>query len=156
MKNQKLSKNFRLWSIVSIFFLAITFSAVFTDSVSAQSGGAAGLIPCGNGSDSANRCTLCHLVLGFQGLISYGFKIFVVLALLMLVVGGVLYIISAGDKGLIDTAKGIMKNTLYGFVFVLLAWLIVNYTIFLLGANVGVDHDSTKTWNNFTCSTSTS
>jgi hypothetical protein len=132
--------------------LTFIFVGFFAHSVSA-----AGLVPCGDGNDpngtgTNQQCTLCHLVLGIQGLIDYGFKIFVGLALLMMVVGGVLYIVSAGDHGLIDMAKGILKNTLYGFAFVLLAWLLVNYTIFLLGANVGIDVAG-RTWDNFTCST---
>lgn len=150
VKKQKTKKISSVWIIVPLFLLMIIFGGLVFHSVSAAviEGG---LVPCGNGSAMADRCTLCHLVLGIQGLINYGFKIFVALALLMVVVGGVIYIVSTGDHGLIDMAKGILKNTLFGFAFVLLAWLLVNYTIFLLGANVGVEQGSTKTWNDFTC-----
>lgn len=137
--------------IIFSLLLAVVLGGLVFDSVSAVSGGAAGLIPCGNTSDPNNRCTLCHLVLGFKNIIDYGFNIFIFLALLMLVVAGVMYIISTGDQGLMTTAKGIMMNTLFGFAFVLLAWLLVNFTIYMLGANVGVERDSTKTWNNFIC-----
>lgn len=141
----------RTWIMLSVFVLAVVLGGVIGGVVLAQTPPIeGGLVPCGNGSDPANRCTLCHLVLGIRDLIDYGFKIFVGLGLLMMVVGGVLYIVSAGDKGLIDTAKNIMKNTAYGFVFVLSGWLLVNFTIMLLGANVGID-TTDKTWDKFTC-----
>jgi len=148
MKTKNISQ---IWMIAPVFLLVIIFVGFFANSVSA-----AGLVPCGDGNDPAQRCTLCHLVLGFKDIIDWGFKIFVVVALLMLVVGGVMYIVSAGDQGLIGTAKGVLKNTLFGFAFVLLAWLLVNFTIYLLGANVGIDQGSTKTWYNFTCNSTPS
>lgn len=120
---------------------------VFHSTLAAES---EGLVKCGNDSDPSNRCTLCHLVLGFKTIIDYGFVIFVTLALLMVVVGGVMYIISAGDQGLIGTAKGILKNALFGFCFVLLAWFLVNFTIYILKANVGVEGTG-KLWYKFTC-----
>jgi hypothetical protein len=140
-----MKKIFKNKIIITLLFGAIIFGGFWANSVLA-----AGLVPCGDGNDPANRCTLCHLILGFQSVIDYGFNILVFVALAMLLGAGILYIFSTGDQGLIGTAKSMMKNTLFGFAFVLLAWLFVNTTILILGANVGIGKTGV-TWNSFTC-----
>lgn len=138
-------KIFQTKIIAFVFLLMIVSGFLAADSVSAQ-----GLVPCGNGNDPSQRCTICHLVLGFKGLIDYGFRIVIFLALVSLLAAGILYIVSTGDQGMIGTAKGVMKNTLIGFAFVLLGWLLVNTTILILGANVGIGQTGAS-WNSFTC-----
>lgn len=138
-----------------MLFAAIIFAGLFVSSIPALADGEAGLIPCGNGDAYADRCTLCHLVKGFKGLIDYGFNIFIFVALATLLAAGIFYIVSTGNQEMMGKAKTIMMNTLFGFAFVLLGWLLVNFTIYILGANVGVD-DKTKTWYQFECVSDTS
>lgn len=165
MKNQKKIIAAGLFFVAAILLILIipisgadAQSSTTTDETS--KGGAAGLVPCGNGSDYADRCTLCHLVVGFDKLIDYGFNILIFVALAALLAAGVLYVISAGDQGMITTAKGIMKNTLFGFAFVLLGWLMVNFTLYVLGGkdsnkdgipDLGFAQDGDGRWDQFQC-----
>jgi len=47
------------------------------------------------------------------------------LAILMIIFGGIMYIVSSGDSGRIDTAKNIVVYAIVGLVVVLLAYAIV-------------------------------
>lgn len=163
MKNRK---QFFPTKIVFLMLVAmIFFGGLSLDLSPASAAGEAGLVPCGNGSDYADRCTLCHLVVGFDKLIDYGFNILIFVALAALLAAGVLYVISAGDQGMITTAKGIMKNTLFGFAFVLLGWLMVNFTLYVLGGkdsnkdgipDLGFAQDGDGRWDQFQCISDTS
>lgn len=50
-----------------------------------------------------------------------------VLSVLMIIVGGVMYITSAGDSGKADKAKGIIVSAIIGLVVAILAYAIVIY-----------------------------
>ncbi|TSC73464.1 MAG: Uncharacterized protein G01um101470_70 [Parcubacteria group bacterium Gr01-1014_70] len=50
----------------------------------------------------------------------------VILALVMLVIGGVEYVASAGNTSLLGDAKGRMLNALLGLLLALASWLILN------------------------------
>jgi hypothetical protein len=80
----------------------------------------------------------------------------------MLVIAGIVYIVSAGDEGMMTTAKGLLKNAVIGFAIILGAWLIVNTVLWIIGTKekehpeggtLGIQIDS---WNNFSCSTQSS
>lgn len=102
-----------------------------------------GIITCGKAGQP--MCTLCDLIIGINTVIKYGLGIAVAVALTVIVVGAVMYIVSAGDTGMIEMAKSAMKNAVIGLIIVLAAWLIINYLIVnVLGA--------TRTgWSTFTC-----
>lgn len=91
-----------------------------------------GLIPCGNAGQ--NPCTLCDFFVMFQGLMQWGLDILFILAGAGIVISGILYIISAGDPGLMTKAKGYIKMCIIGLVIVLSAWLIVNTVMWIMGA----------------------
>jgi hypothetical protein len=132
-----------------------------------------GLIPCGlTYNDPATDfnekapCTLCHLIVGTYNIFNWFKTILVIAALVAIFVGGVMYIVSAGSEQAITTAKAVLKNSLYGFVFVLIAWLCI-YTVMWILSVKGTDNtDLTnkdnflgigKTgWTEFTCSTTSS
>ena len=120
----------------------------------------AGIVPCGRSCDNPNTkdneycpCTLCHLLVGIHRIIGWGFKILTFVAVASLVGAGIMYIVSAGNEKLMETAKTFAKHTLMGFAIVLAAWLIVNYTMILLSkkADLGIGVDK---WNEFNCDTS--
>ncbi|GBE16907.1 hypothetical protein BMS3Abin15_00731 [bacterium BMS3Abin15] len=147
-------------------FTGLLFFAFFPIAVDA-----AGIIPCGriegdgdpNNGDETAPCTLCHLIVGVDRIIDYGFKILVFVAIASIVAGGILYITSAGNEQSMEKAKTIIKYTFYGFAIVLLGWVIINYTMILLGAKDS-DNDgkpdfgitSTGKWGKFECSTESS
>lgn len=120
-----------------------------------------GLVPCGRNCDNPDTtkvdetkpCTLCHFIVGIQGLINYGFKIMVGVAIFMITIGGVMYIVSTGQK-LMEKAKEVLLSTLKGFAIMLAAWLIVNTLLYYIGAsdNSGKLKDATTaTWGEYSC-----
>lgn len=146
--------------IIPVLFLIIFGLYLFLPSISN-----AALVPCGlreddkttTNFDESQSCTLCHLVVGIKGLIDFGFKIMVVVGLVMLVAAGIIYIVSAGNEGMMETAKGLMKNALIGFSLILGAWLIVNTIMWIMGTKESSDEGGVlgikvTGWNTFTCS----
>jgi len=117
---------------------------------------AAGIVPCGRNSGTAEEmqsCTLCHLFVGIHRIIEWGFRILTFVAIASLVGAGIMYIISAGNEKMMETAKNLVKHTLIGFAIVLGAWLIVNYSMILLSkkSDMGI---GVINWSEFNCDTS--
>jgi hypothetical protein len=140
LKNKKL----RGGQVLFVLFLI----SIFLAPVAAQ----AGLVPCGG--EGQDRCTLCHLVVGIQGLLDYGRKIMTYVALAMIGVGGIMYTVSAGNEALMTQAKGLLGKVLVGFVIILGAWIIVNYSLILLSANGNLGVQNAGSWSEFKCSIS--
>jgi len=121
-----------LVAIIFLFGIGLTLLPV-----SAQ---AASLVPCGRTADDTTTagineskpCTLCHIVIGANGVIQWGMNIMTVIAITVIFAMGVLYIVSAGNEGMMQTAKKGMWAALIGFTIMLLAWLIVNIVITVL------------------------
>ena len=121
----------------------------------------AALVPCGKSTDigadgKIKMCTLCDFIVGIKGLIDYGFIIMVVVALAMLIIVGVVYTVSAGNEGMMTTAKDRLKNVLVGFAIILGAWLIINTTMWVLGTKGSTDEGGglgigVESWNKFNC-----
>jgi len=101
---------------------------------------AAGLVPCGRNEDDNTTtsidetlpCTVCHVIIGGQGLITWGLGIMTVIAITVAFAMAVLYVVSAGDQGMMQTAKGGIFAALIGFGVMLSAWLIVNIVLTIL------------------------
>ncbi len=130
----------------------------------APTGDSPSLIPCGRNIDDKNTtdiiesqpCTLCHIVLGGQKLISWGLKIMAIIAITVIFAMGVLYILSAGNSGMMQTAKGGMIAALIGFAVMLSAYLIVNVILTILVDTASPDKPflnltATKGYFNFAC-----
>lgn len=107
-----------------------------------------GIITCGRGQD---MCTLCDLIKGMNTIIKYLMRLAIGVALLAMAIGGVMYVISAGDKGLADKAKGAITNAIVGFAIIFAGWLIINTTITYLGTTNTMGMKSTTTWGEFEC-----
>ncbi len=142
------------------FLFSLTLILVLAFSLFPAVSNAAGLVPCGG--TGQDMCTLCHLIVGIQGIITFGFKIMVIIGIIMLVAAGILYIVSAGNEGMMETAKSLIKNALIGFTLILTAWLIVTTTMWIMGtkeksdsAGGGVLGIGIEGWNTFTCNTKT-
>jgi hypothetical protein len=99
-----------------------------------------GLVPCGRSCDDpctaeceCAPCTLCHLFVLFKRIIDFLAKdVLFPLAVLMIVVGGVMFLTAAGDPGRIGTAKKILTSVVIGLVIIFLAWLIVDTIIMFI------------------------
>lgn len=102
--------------------------------------GPGGLIPCGRNTDSSetpwnecDECDLCGIVLMGQLNIELLVKIAGVIATLMIIIAGFLYIFAAGQMALIAQAKLILRYTILGFIVIFAAWAIVDTLLILLG-----------------------
>ncbi|MEI6650096.1 MAG: hypothetical protein WCL23_01530 [Candidatus Moraniibacteriota bacterium] len=116
------SKSFRVVLAVSLVILAVAFAPSLVR--------AAGVVPCGGPTEAP--CTLCHFFIGIKNIVDYFFAVMMFLGLSIITAMGVLYIVSAGNEGLITTAKKGLWTTLSGIAIVLFAWLIVNLIIYWL------------------------
>lgn len=118
--------------LFGVMFAAILFLAV---PVPAD----AGLVPCGANTDDpgttyneTERCSICHLVSGVSILTNYIRDIMIFAALAIIVAMGILYIVSAGNPGMMETAKKGVFASLAGLVIILAAWIIVNTVMFVV------------------------
>lgn len=126
--------------LVSFIFLIFTF--FICEKVLA-----AGLVPCGT-SENPSPCTLCHLIIGFKNIFDYllGTVLFPLFTL-GIVISGVLYMVSSGNKSLVEKAKTAFTYSLMGAVVALTSWLLVNAVLSALG------YKSVGNWWNYTCDT---
>lgn len=119
------------------------------------------IVPCGRNCDDADSeydetqsCTLCHLIVMIHNIFNLMLALLIIVALLFITLGGVLFIVSAGNPGLRTTAKGIITRTLLGFALFLLAWLIVYGVLVFMSANenmLGIVNQG-GSWFEFECS----
>jgi DNA-binding beta-propeller fold protein YncE len=119
----------------------------------------AALVPCGRSTGTAAEtapCTACHIIVGGNGVIQYGLKIMTFVAIAVIVAMAILYIVSTGNEGMMQTAKSGIKAALIGFAVMLGAWLIVNTTLRILSVTVLGDLGITSSGFSFTCDTSSS
>ena len=104
---------------------------------SKESGLRGGLVPCGRTCDDpcteiceCAPCTLCHFFVLFKRIVDFAtLNILFPLAVLMIVVGGVMFLTAGGDPGRIGGAKKILTATVIGLAIILVAWLIVDTVI---------------------------
>ena len=74
----------------------------------------------------ANPCGMCHIVQLIQNILSFLVTISVIVATLMFIYAGFLYMTAGGSADRIKAATKIFTNVFIGFVFVLGAFLIVD------------------------------
>lgn len=123
-----------------------TPSTAATSTSSRGDSTASGLVPCNT------NCTLCHLVVGFKRIFDFFIKTLFVATMLAITISGVFYMVSTGNKGLIEMAKKAITYSLMAFVIGMGAWIIIN-TIMI---GLGFKHPYGGNWWEFTCDTSRS
>ena len=114
-----------------------------------------GLIPCGRLFDNPDTtwseqedCKICHTILFMNNVIDYLIEIVALIAILVIVIGGMFYISSAGDASKTAIAKTTITKVLYGFVIVFIAWVAVNTSMVLFGFDDPLGDGS---WHKFDC-----
>ncbi len=88
-------------------------------------------------------CQLCHIFVMFDNIIDFllvpsgsnAFPPVLLIALVMIVIGGVMYFFSGGNPGTLETAKKLLTSVIIGLVIVYGAWLIVDLFFNLIGVN---------------------
>lgn len=118
------------------------------------------IVPCGRKCDDPNtkninemdECTLCHFIIMGKRIYDLVFSWLVIVSILMITVGGVLYMLSGANSGWNSLAKEIITKTLIGFALFLGSWLIVYTSLLLLSANTNFLGTGAK-WYDFKCET---
>ncbi len=129
-----------------IYSLLLFFFTLTPLLVSAQ-----GIVPCGNGTDKSNACTLCDLIVGINNVISFGMEILISVAAVSIFIAGVMYIIASGNEQMTTTAKSFLSASLIGFTIVLSAWLMVNIVMWVLANNGDLGLGTGVKWYVFKC-----
>lgn len=99
---------------------------------------AGGLVPCGG--EGQSPCELCHLFVLFDNIVIFVLRNVVPsIAVLMLIFGGIMFYISAGDPEKMGKAKRLLISTIVGMFIVYFAWGIVVAIFTALGATTWKD-----------------
>lgn len=102
---------------------------------------AGGIVPCGRERDDAVTpefencpCRLCHLFILIDRIVDFTlFKIIAPLAVLMIVIGGAIFLTASGNPERISAGKRLMTNTVIGILIIFAAWLIINTILMFIG-----------------------
>ena len=92
------------------------------------------------GGPGEPECNLCLFVQMIVNIIQWLWGFVAVLALVFIIVGGFMYIFSAGNPELMAKAKNVLTWAIVGFVITLCAWLIINMVMQAL------EYDKADTW----------
>lgn len=99
-----------------------------------------GLVPCGYDLDGDGvyedneRCQLCHFFVLFERIIDFVlFKLVPPIAVLMLVIGGVMFFFAAGNPGALARAKSIITTTVIGLIIIYVAFLLIGMFLLSIG-----------------------
>jgi hypothetical protein len=124
------------------FFLIILFLILAGSQVQA-----AGLVPCGGEGEPV--CTFCHFFVMINAIVKFVmFTLVPAIAVLMLVIGGVMFFFAGGSPNILSRAKGVITSVVIGLVIIFAAWVIVN-TI-LTGSGI-VQAPSILQWYQIDC-----
>ncbi|TSC94989.1 MAG: hypothetical protein CEN87_1 [Parcubacteria group bacterium Licking1014_1] len=118
-----------------IFFASSIILFSFLSQVQAKPcGGEAekGLVPCGQ--DTSCPCEISDFFLMFAKIFDFLVKMIAApLAILMLTIGGVMILISAGNPNLAGMGKKILWASIIGLVLVFCSWLIIDFILKAMG-----------------------
>jgi len=109
---------------------------------------AAGLVPnCGEIGQPA--CTFCDLFILFNNVIKFVMVDLVPpVAVLMLVVGGIMYFFAGTSPSALTKAKSIITSVAIGLIIIFCSWIIVNTVLTKIGI---VNTDSLLHWYEIKC-----
>ena len=93
-----------------------------------------GIVPCGKAANGSDACTITDFFVMLAIIYDFIVKwIATPLAVLMLVIGGVLMLISAGNPVLLKKGQDFFWAAIIGLVLVFCSWLIINFIMTALG-----------------------
>lgn len=92
----------------------------------------AGLVPCGNPGEDA--CTIAHFFVMLANIYDFIVKyIATTLAVIMITVGAIFMMISAGNQNLFGTGRKMVYSAIIGLILVFGSWLIIDTILNILG-----------------------
>jgi predicted small integral membrane protein len=105
------------------------------------------LVPCG-GSGQPD-CQLCHIFVLLNNLIAFVLtRLVPTAAALMIVIGGLAFLISGADPAKLNKAKQIVWAAVIGLVVIFLAWVFINTFLDAIGV---ADWTGLGTWWEIDC-----
>ena len=116
------------------FFAVLLLSPLILPSLAqaSQCGGATGLVPCG--LDATCPCEIQDFFVMLVRIFNFAIKFIVTpLAVLMLTIGGILILISAGNQGLFTLGKNTLYAAIIGLVLAFGSWLIIGFILNAIG-----------------------
>jgi len=104
---------------------------------------AAGIVPCGQTTDDPYTdvkedadCTLCHFFILIMSVVNFVlFRLAAPIALLMLIIGGAMFMLAAGNPTTITNARKLITSVLIGIVVIYGAYFIVGIFLQVIGLN---------------------
>lgn len=107
----------------AVFLLAVFLTYYFSRSTCAG-----GLVPC------TNDCNLCYLLVGISNIFQYLTGALLTAAFLLgITIAGLSYMVSGAFPKALNFAKTAFANSLKGFVLALIAWVIINGIMNIVG-----------------------
>lgn len=86
------------------------------------------LVPCGRGGDP---CRFCHIFELINNIIAFVLTCLApIIAVLMLIIGGIFMLIAGGSPQLFNRAKSIITAVVIGLAIIFVAWVFLN-TLFV-------------------------
>ena len=133
--------------IFLISFLVLFLFLVLVEFSFAQTGcPTEGLVPCGT---PGCPCTFCHFFLMFNNIIEFVmFKLVPPIAVLMLLVGGIMYFFAGASPQALSQAKSIITSVAIGLAIIFCAWIIINTVLVQSGI---VKAESILKWYEISC-----
>jgi len=116
--------------IVSLLILSVIFIPTF--SLAKECLNQEGIVRCG--IDKTCPCDICDFFAMLTRIYDFIVKtIATPLAIIAMVVGGILMLISAGNPNLLGKGKKILYAAIIGLALVYCSWLIINFTLTAVG-----------------------
>ena len=135
---------FNLGGILATLVVLVMFLMPFVGLAQDIPGLDTTIVPCDGG---AKACGFCDLVQLSQNIISFLVGFSVIVAVLLFVYAGFLYLFSGGSEENIKKAHKLFRSVFIGFILILGAWLIIDT---IMKAFVG-DNPDFGPWNNLRC-----
>ena len=137
-KNKEFYKNLKKGGVFLLSFFYL-FLPIFSFS--------AGLVPCGGPGE--DPCSLCHLFVLLNNIFQFIIvEIVPLIAVVLIVIGGLLFLLRAEDPNMVNKAKSIFQSIAVGLVLILSAWLIVGFFLTIIGV---AEIDLSKNWFRINC-----
>ena len=138
---------------IKLIFAIVLIAGIF----SASQALAAGIVPCGQSEDDASttidesaKCTLCHFFILIMGIVNFVlFNLTAPLALLMLIIGGAMFMLAAGNPSTITQARKLIASVLIGIVIIYGAYFLVGVFLQSVGLNTWTTTIYQSWWGGF-------
>jgi hypothetical protein len=113
----------KMQNLLGVGFLFLFFSQITF---------AAGLVPCGGKGEPP--CQFCHLFVLLDNVIDFFLlKIVLPISVLLLAIGGFMFLFYAEDPKMVDQGKKILASVVIGLVIIFFAYLVVGTFLKMIG-----------------------